>query len=161
MRTIDNYKLSANFSFWEFVEGTVMSKQGHAMNWKNIKQCDRLLQKKMAESLQHVRLVINQNFKHKNNNKEIGLEVTSGWRCTEWELFRGRSGKSQHPIAAADVIPTGVSKELSDEIILWLNDKYSPRQNGWNGGFAIKRPTKTTSGFAHFDIRSGIARWEY
>ena len=162
MRTINNYKLSDNFSFYEFIEGVFMGKAGHEINWKNIDQCDQEKQKEMALALQKVRKEINVNFKSDiDESKLIGLQITSGWRCKEWELLRGRSGLGQHPIAAADVVPTNVSKELSDKIILWLYDKYSSRTEGWEGGFAIKRPTKTTTGFAHFDIRSNNARWEY
>ena len=162
MRTIKNYNLSPHFSLYEFIEGSFMSKKGHEMNWKHIDECDVEKLKQMAQRLEFLRDDINRNFKSDiDPTKSIGLQITSGWRCLAWELFRNRSGKGQHPIAAADVIPTNVSKELSDEIILWVYDKYNSRLRGWEGGFAIKRPTPSTTGFIHVDIRKENARWEY
>ncbi len=162
MRTEPNRKLSKHFSLYEFIEGTTMPKAGHEMNWKYFSECDQDSLELLAYHLEVVRKWTNDNFKLKNKGRTIGLAVTSGFRCLFWERLRGRSGLGQHPYAkAADVIPTNVPKELSDEIIKWWDKIYSPREGGWNGGFAILNPTSTTSGFGHFDIRGTVARWTY
>lgn len=161
MRTLKNRKLSEHFWLYEVIEGTVMSAEGHRLNWEHIDELNIQKQINLAVKLEEVRRAINKGFRWRNGNKEIGLQITSGWRCRAWELMRGRSGDGRHPLDAWDVIPINVDKLLSDEIVRYMNSVYSPRIGGWKGGFAIKEPTATTTGFAHFDDRGVVARWSY
>lgn len=165
MKTIPNKKLTDNFWLYEFIEAN-LPPEGIKMNWDNIDQFSEKEALKMAEFLQKIRELINIVFRDKNGNQEIGIRITSGWRCKEWELFRNRSGKSQHVICAADIQPTNCSNELAVEIIKYLYHVFSPRETGHKGGFAIKEPTYKDGqivavGFAHFDLRKSVARWEY
>lgn len=134
------------------------------MNWKNIHQMDiERFEKEVAPHAQSIRDLINREFKSDTGAKEIGLMITSGWRCLDWELYRGRSGKGQHPIAAYDAVPTNCSTQQAAAIIGYLLGKFS---RSFIGGFAIKKPTVKdgefiTTGFVHFDFRGKIARWNY
>lgn len=161
IRTEKDFKLSENFSFYEFIEGTATSKEGHRMNWENIAQCDKEALRRMAARLEAVREDTNRKFVSDTGAKEIGLQVTSGWRCRAWELYRNRTGRSQHTIGAADVIPVNCSNEQRAEIMQYWEVKYLPRDSGWEGGFAIVLPKGDKHGFAHFDNRAKAARWTY
>lgn len=163
MRTIKNRKLTTNFWLYEFMEGALMPKKAIEMNWNNIKDFDKYDVQRMAEDAQCIRNEVNKVFRDRNGGKEIGLLITSGWRCVEWELYKGRSGKGRHPIDAFDWQPTNVSAELNEEIVKWANDKWSPRVGGWNGGFAIAYPNikEGLKGFIHHDRRGVVARWTY
>jgi hypothetical protein len=162
MKTIPNRKLTNNFSLYEFIEGA-MPPEGVATNWKNIAQMNIAKIEEAANHAQTMRNLINREFKSDTGAAEIGLTITSGWRCKEWELKRGRSGNSQHLIAAYDAIPSNCSKEQAANIINWLFQRF--RRN-YNGGLAIKQPTLENGkiklpGFIHFDFRGYVARWEY
>jgi hypothetical protein len=160
MRQIKNKQLTEHFSLHEIMEGTLPTAAA-VMNWRHFNELNLNKITALCSRVEHIRAAINEKFKAKNDNKEIGLRVTSGFRCHEWELSQGRSGNSQHPISALDVQPSGVSKQLSDEIMNWAAKNYSPVKTGWKGGFAIKKPTENTLGFLHFDNREKTARWIY
>jgi len=167
-KIISNRKLTTNFWLYEFIEGALMPKKAIEMNWNNIEGFEKYKIQQMAEDAQCIRNQVNEEFKSKNGNKEIGIMITAGWRCVEWELYKGRSGKGRHPIDAFDWRPSNVSAELNDEILKWAYDKWFKRVGGWNGGFAIawanredKDPKKHLWGFAHHDRRGVVARWTY
>ncbi len=168
MKTIPNRNLTDNFTLYEFIEGQ-LPPQGIAMNWKNISEMDvDRYATVVAPHAQFIRNLINREFRNDLSNKEIGLQITSGWRCLDWEYFRNRSGKSQHVHAAYDAQPIGCSKAMAVAIIAWLFAKYNDRKTGHSGGFAIKKPTRFKSkpgvekvGFVHFDFRGYPARWDY
>jgi hypothetical protein len=160
-KTLDNRQLTRNYTLYEFIEGQ-LPEPGKDMNWKNITQMDIKNMEKAAAHAQSVRDLINNMFKSDTGGKEIGLRITSGWRCKEWELHQGRSGNSQHVIAAYDAQPVNCSKKQAAAIIwmLFLHFK------NYEGGMAIKKPTMQGSevlavGFIHFDFRGTKARWEY
>lgn len=162
MKTIQNRKLTHNFDLYEFIEGK-LPKEGVAMNWKNIAQMDLKKIEEAAKHAQSIRDLINKEFLSDTKSPEIGLQINSGWRCREWELKQGRSGNSQHVIAAYDAVPTNCSLSQASSIIGWLYHRFS---RSYNGGFAIKKPTfengkMTLPGFVHFDFRGHMARWEY
>jgi hypothetical protein len=161
MKKKQDYPLSRHFYFHEMIEGSLMSPEGHAMNWVHIDECDEMALKKFCARMEVVRADINAKFMSDLGFDQIPLIVSSGWRCRAWELHRGRSGNSQHTIAAMDVYPGNCSKALSDKIMLYIEKKYFPRATGWQGGFAIQRPTAKRTGFAHFDGRPKVARWWY
>ncbi len=163
MRTIPDKKLTTNFSLYEFIEAK-MEQQAVEMNWRNIEQMDiERYEKEVAPHAQSIRDLINREFRSDTGAKEIGLMITSGWRCREWELFRGRSGEGQHPIAAYDCVPTNCSIKQAASIVGFLQGKFS---RSYVGGFAIKTATVkdgayVSAGFVHFDFRGKIARWRY
>lgn len=145
-----------------------MPKMGIRMNWSNIDQFDEYKVELMAKDLQEIRGEVNRIFKKENNGQEIGIEVTSGWRCLMWELHKKRSGQSRHRIDGVDWRPSNVSPELSDKILWWAFKRWSPRVAGWKGGFAMAEPDRSSpnkkdhkAGFIHTDRRPGIARWSY
>jgi hypothetical protein len=162
MRTIPNRQLTKNFSLHEFIEGK-LPPEGVAMNWKNIAQMDIKKIEEAANHAQTIRDLINREFKSDTGAAELGLTITSGWRCKEWELKQGRSGNSQHLIAAYDASPSNCSNKQSAAIIGWLYSRFS---RTYNGGLAYLKPTIhngqfITRGFIHFDFRGHIARWQY
>jgi hypothetical protein len=157
--------VSTYFSLHEIIEGRALPAYAIKLNWQHFNEFDALRFGNLCAQLDQVRDYINDNFKSDTGADEIGLQVNAGFRCKAWELHRGRSGNSQHTLGALDVVPSGCSIELADEILADLDKKYSPRNVGWQGGFkryaatigedgGIDRP-----GFAHFDNRGRVARW--
>jgi hypothetical protein len=162
-----NRKISHNFHLYEFIEAA-LPPQAVELNWEHISQFKEELYLKLASELQKIRNQVNIEFRTGNAGNEIGLRITSGFRCLEWELLRGRTGTSQHCVgAAADVQPVGCSDRMAVEIMYWLWDQHWPRQTGWPGGFAMSKPIYTQGGiierigFLHYDLRGQVARWEY
>lgn len=162
MRNLKNIQLTPNFSLYEMIEGK-LPPEGVAMNWENIALVDLSRIQEAAEHAQLIRDLINQNFKSDTGKSEIGLQINSGWRCREWELYRNRSGESQHTIAAYDAVPVNCSLKQAAEIIAWLHYKH---YRHYNGGLAMKKPKIkageiVSAGFIHFDFRGVKARWTY
>ncbi len=166
MRSLKNRNLSENFTLYEFIEARLPI-EGVTLNWKNINEFRQQEYMKLAQVLQDVRYTVNSAFRAENKNKDIGLLITSGFRCKAWELIRGRNGTSQHTVAAAaDIQPLGCSDELSAKIMKFLYDMEWHRERGHQGGFAVKWPTyqggkMITRGFVHYDTRKAVARWTY
>jgi len=166
MRTIANKRITTNFSLHEIIEGQ-LPPEGVAMNWKNIHEFRQEEWERHVGFIQSLRNSINGEFKAKNGGREIGLAVTSGWRCLEWEHFRKRSGKSQHCVGVAfDVQPTQCRPALAVEIMDHFHKIFNRRERGHFGGYARSFPEYSNSelkkiGFLHFDFRGMVARWEY
>lgn len=164
MRTEIDRQLSRYFSLYEIMEGTAIPREGHILNWKHFDEFNESEFKKICEFMDKIRELINYEFKSDTNPKrEIGIEVVAGFRCHDWEILQGRSGNSRHTIAALDICPSGCSLQMKAQIIGWLHSRYKDRITGHQGGFAIKRPNirEGRAGFAHFDLRKEVARWEY
>ena len=167
MRSLPNFMLTTNFSRFEVIEGTNLSRLAIELNWKNIKEYDEVRFTKLLLQMEVVRSLINILYiSDIDKNKEIGLRITSGFRCKEWELIRGRSGLGQHPLGAVDIQPTNCGNSQAITIMKHLYNIFWPRQNGFRGGFAIAEPTYKDGriekiGFLHFDNRNEIARWIY
>ena len=166
-KPIEDSQVTRSFRLYEFIEAS-LPVLAVKLNWKHINEFKQGEFQRLAEHLQCVRNVVNAEFRQGNGGREIGMRVTSGFRCLAWEILRGRPGTSQHTVlAAADIQPTGCPPLMAVEIIAWLNQKYGPRKTGHMGGFAIKKPTYNSQGkvvavgFAHFDLRGYVARWEY
>jgi len=161
MRHIPNQKLTDHFWLYEFLEAQ-MPQEAIAMNWKYIKESDIPVWKFLADDLEKMRTLVNENFTSDIGFPEIGIRISAGYRCKEWELFRGRSGNSQHTVCAADIQPTGCSREQAVKIIHWIFVKYN---EWWSGGLAMKSPSKQGNilliGFLHIDPRNKRARWSY
>lgn len=162
MRKAENIRLSENFMLYEFIEAQ-MPFEAIALNWTHFDQTNILGWQLLAKHLQKFRGLINDNFKSDIGFADMGLRITSGFRCREWELLRGRSGDSQHCIGyAADIQPTNCSREQAAKIIHWL---YSKHNEYWQNGLAIKYPSREGNilliGFLHLDIRGKRARWTY
>lgn len=162
-----NHKLSENFWLYEFIESQLPTR-AIELNWLHIDEMRYDEFKKLAEYLQQIRNEVNSVFKDKNKQIEIGLNITSGFRCKAWEALRGRSGTSQHTVrAAADIQPINCDNELAVEILDWLFEQDKDREKGHQGGLAIKYPTRDKDGnilavgFIHYDLRPHAARWEY
>jgi hypothetical protein len=161
MRTLPNQKLTLDFTLYEFIESQLPF-QAVQINWANIADFKKDRAKRICELLQVKRQLINNIFREKNGNKEIGLRITSGFRAVEWERLRGRSGESQHTQSwAVDVQPTGCSDQLAIEIMRFLYAMDNNIATGHLGGFAIKHPSTQGVGFLHYDLRGTVARWTY
>lgn len=164
MRTLPNRKLANNFSLYEFIEAQLPA-EAIALNWQNIHEVKINEFERLAKFLQKIRDDVNQMFKARNDGKEIGLRITSGFRCEAWELLRHRSGNSMHcQLAAADVQSTNCPPELAVEILSYF---YTKLMRTHEGGLAIKHPDYYKNGkvlrvgFLHFDLRGYRARWTY
>lgn len=137
------------------------------MNWENISEFDIEKAQQIANLIQAKRDDINKAFKEKNKFQDIGLTITSGFRCKAWEAHQGRSGNSRHTQSdAMDIQPIKCSKELAVEILQYLFEKGKSTRTGHLGGFAIKKPSYKDGkvmavGFLHYDLRGVYARWEY
>lgn len=177
MKRVVNEKLSEFFSRHEVLYASAWFRDRHDVvhrladvNHKHIDEYNEDAFIDLCQRMDVVRVHVNLAFKSDiDPDKHIGLKVTSGWRCHAWELLKGRSGTSQHVIAALDVQPTNCSPELAIKIIAWMHKFYSStvEGQGWPGGFAIARPKynpKTNQlisiGFAHYDL-GRLRRWKY
>ncbi len=166
MRKLPNKKLSPHFSRWEIIEGAALPREAIKMNWDNIKQYSDEPFEPLLEDMEAIRSLINILYKTHNRGREIGMRVTSGWRCRQWELQRGRSGNSQHVRAAIDFQPSNCSDQLAVEIMSRMHEIFWAREDGYPGGYAIAYPKRhgnvlKTLGFLHFDRRGQVARWKY
>lgn len=141
---MENYQLTDHFSLYEMVNGQ-MPTECRDLNWRNITNADIANLKLVAEELENARMYL-----------KIPLTITSGFRCLSWELYKGRSGESQHRFGlAADV-------KCSD-----LNALYNYYKTiNWLGGLGDGRKL----GFVHIDLRNLDdaqlkkncgARWNY
>ena len=161
MRNIPDKRLTKNFMLYEFLEAQLPF-EAISLNWKYIQEGDIFGWELLALEFQKLRGLINENFKSDIGFDDIGIRVTSGYRCKEWELLRGRSGDSQHTKCAGDIQPTNCSRELAVKILHWIYSKYN---EFWLGGLAIKNPSKEGNalliGFVHLDTRGNRARWSY
>lgn len=161
MRIIPNFDLTPNISFYEYMEGTLPS-QAIKWNWDFFSSISEKEQgefigraRKVAKEVQKERDFLNDTYKNENKGEEFTIIMSCGFRCKRWELYRNRSGKGQHPIAAIDFKIGSTSIELSAKMIKVIYDR---RYKTWMGGFAIKTPTfkkskMINSGFIHFDNR--------
>lgn len=162
-----NKKITTNFSLYEFVEGKAMPKQAIEMNWENIELLSEEEMFKTLTMLEKDREEINKEFKKENDNKNITIIITSGWRCPLWEKSKGRGELTRHSRAfAVDWIPGNCSDELAVKIMEWHYKKYSGRNTGWKGGYAIKKATIKNGkilakGFIHKDRMPEVTRWFY
>jgi len=158
MKALPNTQLTRNFHLYEFIEAQLPF-EAVALNWKYITRFDMLKWEEMALELEKDRRLINEHHKPDLFGfDDIGIRITSGFRCIEWELLRGRSGLSQHTICAVDYIPTNVSRSKAIVILKWL---YDIQDKTWPGGLAIKHPEQMKTGFIHKDTRKELARWNY
>lgn len=167
MRTLSNHQITRHFSLYEVIEGAALPAMAIEMNWKNVHEYNESYFEATLSDLETIRIWINFRYKHRNNNKTIGIRITSGWRCKEWELHRNRSGEGRHPIDAIDFQPITVNSTLAIEIMHDLDKEFIDRTNGYQGGYARALPTYEpdgfirTLGFLHIDKKLPPRRWWY
>lgn len=110
--------------------------------------------KKMAEFLQNVRAAVNRQFPAYLGR--IGIRVMSWLRPKPWELYRKRSGTSQHITGhGVDIVVTGVTAFDYGVIMQWIWETYQNHDGGLARLFRDNR-----WGFIHFDF-GRRRRWEY
>lgn len=86
----------------------------------------------------------------------IGIRALSWLRPLEWELYRKRSGGSEHKKAhAVDFIVVGIPANNVPEVMNWLWN----RLRNWRGGLARKMSGSRWS-FIHIDL-GARRRWTY
>ena len=156
MRHIPDKQITKHFRLYEFLEAQLPA-EAVALNWKNVTIDTVLKAEELALELEKIRSLANSEFKSDLGFPEIGIRITSGYRCVEWEYIRKRSGDSQHTVMAVDVQPINCSRKQAKEILQFVYDQYSP---WWEGGIAISKP-KNKIGFIHIDKRIYKARWKY
>jgi uncharacterized protein YcbK (DUF882 family) len=100
MKKYPNNKLTKNFYLYEFIEAQ-MPFEAIALNWKYIENEEVQQIERIALEVQKLRNLINLEIKSDLGFPEIGLRITSGYRCKEWELMQKRSGNSQHVTGGA------------------------------------------------------------
>lgn len=163
-----NYKLSQNFTLYEYVEGYIMPKEARDMNWKAWNETLEKAVKDNIHHLQEIRDWVQEKFKEKNNGNPIPIIITAGFRCKEWELKQRGKDTSQHTICAFDFTAFAKDTALSIEINKAVYDYIHNKK--WMGGLAIKHPSNGTTGFIHIDFRTPTsehirrgygARWVY
>lgn len=161
-RTCNNFNLTKNITFYEYMEGQlpVLARQ---WNWEEFGKMSESEQKVfiekakvIAQEVQKERDFVNANYRHENGGKEYRVTISCAYRCRRWELHRNRSGNGQHPIAAIDFKFANCSIEQDAKLLKIVFDK---RNRTWLGGLAIKEPTVvnkkvTASGFIHIDTRT-------
>lgn len=155
-------KLTANFSLSEVVNWADKTSMGVAEKEMAKKMAIEALTPEIirragtvAADLQKIRDWANASFPEYKG--KIGLTATSWFRPKKWELYRKRSGGSQHIFGwAVDFIVSGIPpadiQKVMKAIFKHLTD--------WPGGLALK----VTSGkfvFIHIDKRKVRARWTY
>jgi uncharacterized protein YcbK (DUF882 family) len=137
-----NYNLTKNFTLYEMA--FILTKQGN--EWNKEALTDEVIKNltAVANELERLRVHL--------GNKPI--KITSGFRCHKWEIFRKRSGKSQHMYGLAVDL---VCDDLDKAYKLYHDQK-------WMGGLA------KGNGFIHLDLRKPEkehvkrgygARWVY
>jgi len=153
MRHIPDRQLTRHFRLYEFLEAR-LPWEAIALNWKSINSDTVFKAEELALELERIRALTNSEFKSDLGFPEIGIRITSGYRCKDWEYIRKRSGDSQHTVMAADVQPINCSREQAKQILQFVYDQY---RVWWDGGLAISKK----KGFIHIDKREYKARWEY
>jgi hypothetical protein len=163
MSTRPNIKLSEHFTLYEIMHGTNLSAASAMLNWKAYDKEFKLDKwRALCAAVEVVRAVMNDGRYDSlklDPTRDIGFEVTAGFRCLAHEKSRGRAGTSQHTVnAALDVQPTNVGRNNAVKILRELHAMYDPT---WGGGLAISHPrTKQSIGFIHFDL-GNRRRWTY
>ena len=173
-----NFNLTRNITFNEYMEGTLPF-LARKMNWDyfnklDIQEQEQFIKRatRICQELQNIRNWVNLKFGNELNDEEFKVQITSGFRCKEWELHQKRSGKSQHTISAIDFKILSSSLKFNAEVMAEIFEKYDKT---WLGGIAIKKPTLRagkiiSTGFIHIDnrqpsdsqIKAGRgARWSY
>lgn len=110
--------------------------------------------RKIAAELQLIRDEVNKAFPQYLG--KIGVRPLSWFRPVEWELYRGRSGKGQHPTGnAVDFVFVNISDKDYPILMEWA----WKRLQKWNGGLARLYKNKRWS-FIHIDL-GRKRRWEY
>lgn len=176
MTRLPNLQLSEHFWRHEVLYAPVIHRDRNGkvfrladVNQQYIKQYDENAFIDLLQRMDVVRFHMNRHFiSDIDPTKNIGLMVTSGWRCKQWEFLKGRNGTSFHTIAAVDVRPTNCSPEMAVEILAWMDEFYSSKEpgHGWFGGFAVAKPRYSATGelqsigFAHYDL-GRRRRWKY
>ena len=116
-------QLSKNFNLREFIEAKAIDKAYYPGFWVALEK-NKEHQKNLADlakRLQKLRDKINKIFQTPDGVKFI---ITSSYRPLDYELKKGRSGRSQHVLGkAADIVPVNIpipllyqkiEKELED-----------------------------------------------
>jgi hypothetical protein len=154
---------SKNFNISEMVAWP----QYQGMPAADLQKCTELIAKNFtAEIAAQGERIMNEaqiirdwiNAKYPQENNKIGLRIVSGFRPVEWELYRKRSGKSQHTKGhAIDFIVVGVDAKKAQ---MYMNEIYNRLVAiDWNGGLA-RLYKGGRYGFIHIDL-GGKRRWEY
>lgn len=156
-----NKQLTKNFSLHELMYAT-LNEKGRQMNDKAISLMSDSDKEELFTNFQKIANKL-QKIRDKYN---LPISINSGYRCRDWELFRGRSGRSQHVLG----------KAVDFHVVCKDNEKYNEIMKNimkdcehWMGGLA----ECTSQGnyiFIHIDIRipnaqhikRGFgARWTY
>lgn len=162
-------KLTANFDLYEFIEASPLPNQRFLkMNWENINEFSIKNAINLALCLQRIRDHINHKFKDRIKG-ELGIKITSAFRCVAWEKYRGRSGEGAHPkTLAVDFAVVNIDKSDIDKEVFVMRYLYKIMQLVHPGGLAIKKHTVrrgkiTRKGFLHYDILVSppFRRWSY
>jgi hypothetical protein len=115
--------------------------------------------KKVALELEIIRAKANAAFPEYGG--KIGIVPLSWYRPREWEIYRKRSGNSQHVHAhAVDfIVDTPGTQDDPIQIEAIMQHIWKHLQD-WPGGLAIKYDAGLIS-FIHIDLRPFKARWTY
>lgn len=159
-------KLTKNFSLkealeWYKVHGITGQTAKNLKTWIErelfITPSTKVNIKNIAEKLQEIRDLVNIEFPEYKG--DIAFQITSWFRPIKWELFKGRSGASQHTTGhGVDFIVSNVNPKDVQKIMdfIW---KHLEKTN-WNGGLAQKKNKNGSWSFIHIDLGKK-RRWTY
>jgi len=177
-KSITNYKISNNFYLYEFIESQGLTGNGSDLNWKYINSLTETERGCFVQLIEMACLKLEEIRKFANselNSNNIGIRISTGFRCLEYELSKGRSGKSQHcEKIAVDFTLTNITNDkvydnLMNACYLYID---GAKGNRWMSGLArlLDSERKRKWRFIHIDFRIAEdkhlkrgygARWEY
>lgn len=155
---IENKQLTKNFTLFEFINSKMPSK-AIIMNYATLDKMQESEKNIIFENIKAVALTL-QKIRDKYN---LPIIITSGYRCEDWEKYRGRSGDSQHTRGLAVDFYV-----MSENRNLIMNDIMKDYKN-FMGGLATKKNGDDFI-FIHIDLRTPStehihrgygARWTY
>lgn len=155
-------KLSENFTLREVVEwpkhqsSMTSSDRAKAIQMSTNALDDSAIARArlIAEEMQILRNEANAAFPQFGGN--IGIRALSWLRPIEWEIYRKRSGGSEHTNAhAVDFIVVGIPQANVPGVMTWIWS----RLRNWRGGLARKMSGNSWV-FIHIDLGSR-RRWTY
>jgi uncharacterized protein YcbK (DUF882 family) len=144
-----NTKITPNFNLSEVVN-SIQDQKARQLSFEALNAETLIEAVKIAMHLQGFRDDVNDEF-----GGGRSIQITSWLRAKEWELLRGRSGKSMHVTGNAvdfRVMHKGV---IDQEVTRWLWNRIWD----WNGGRA-KLEVKGEIRFIHVDLGTK-RRWDY
>ena len=176
LKAAETLKLTDNFT-WDELLYAQMPLYTRQLNLKYLMYNDSkhifINYKRVAEKFELIRRNIN--FQFPKYKGMLGIIVTSGFRCYEVEIFKGRDGSSRHSLDGVDFMPVYIGDDpdlirdfaTRDRRLICLHILENLKKH--MGGLAFKKVNGRFR-FIHIDLREPKphhiergygARWKY